>query len=165
MPKAKAKQKRGGSSSLVQVSTQELSQFIARLTETPIQVDSTTASAGPSSLSTFSSLEPSVSSTRRRSSKVAAEDEPRPPRKNKLQEEHRRLLSVEANLVRRRADQRGPAGYAYDCLDGLNFPCEVCHKNFKTSFSLTRHMMSHSGPGQRHPTDRRQSGGRKGRGL
>ena len=38
-------------------------------------------------------------------------------------------------------------------LDGLNFPCEVCHKNFKTSFSLTRHMMSHSGPETRFKCD------------
>ena len=56
---------------------------------------------------------------RRRPSNVPSEkfeDEPKKPRKNKLQEEHIRLMNVEANLVQKMVDPRGSAGYRYKCL-------------------------------------------------
>ena len=43
-------------------------------------------------------------------------EDSRVPRRNRLQEEHNRLLVVEANLVRRMKDPRGSAGYRYTCL-------------------------------------------------
>ena len=62
------------------------------------------------------SSQPSTAKRGRRSSRNSVGEEPRAPRKNRLQDEHQRMLNVERNLVKRIIDRRGAAGFSYKCL-------------------------------------------------
>lgn len=76
------------------------------------------SSTGPSiaSLGDEQTNSSSAAKTGRRSSRKASGEDGRVLKRNRLQEEHQRMLRVEANLVKRVLDHRGPAGFAYKCL-------------------------------------------------
>ena len=59
---------------------------------------------------------PTQPSSTPRSAKKSGGEEPKVPRKNRLQEEHSKMLSIESNLVRRQVHAQGPAGFGYKCL-------------------------------------------------
>ena len=92
-----------------------VNQALSQSASSPLVVASgqSTASSSPS---TQSASTPSQPQRQKRPAGESPGEGPKAPRKNRLQEQHKRMIAVESNLVKRFGHARGARGFGYKCL-------------------------------------------------